>query len=75
MMRNYRGDGIAAEDIANISICVMSEDNLIREIQSEDDLFTNNMVFVCNIPRLNDSFDYIREGEMVRYIPLYVLIR
>lgn len=75
----YFGDKLALEDLKNCSVCV-STDAGIRRIRSEKDLILKNIVYVENIlptncEHLSESSYVISEGDMVRYRPIYIILR
>ena len=71
----YFGDKVALENLRNHSVCV-KVDNGIRNITSEYDIITGSLVYIDNLPELdNPPLGIIDKGRMVRYKPVVLILR
>lgn len=70
---DYRCDGIASEDLTNLSVCVRKGVDIIP-VKCKADL-NGNLVLVDNIKHWNsnDRVFKIPKGEYVRYINITLL--
>ena len=70
----YFGDKVALDNLQNRSICVRT-DNGIRNINNEQDIIVENLVYVENVDTVESEIITIQKGTMVRYRLVTIILR